>query len=145
MTGSEKAVKLDLGGIWDKVQAALSERGIELDCCDGEVRFAAGSEDSPKVRVVCVSPGVKDSVEEMAQSPRDQVLMVRVDEATSRDLDAWVATGAVKSRSEAAALFIREGLKVREKELSQLREALDEVERAQDRLRDRAREVFGGD
>lgn len=145
MTIDEKAVKLDLGGIWEKVQAALSERGIELDCCDGEVRFAAGAEDSPKVRVVCVSPGVKDSVEEMARSPRDQVLMVRVDEATSRDLDAWVATGAVKSRSEAAALFIREGLKVREKELAQLREALEEVERAQERLKDRAREVFGDD
>ena len=40
---------------------------------------------------------------------------------------------------------IREGLKVRATELEQLREALSDVQAAKDRLRDRAREVFGGE
>jgi len=50
--------------------------------------------------------------------------MVRVDEDTSNALDAWVEAGAVKSRSAAAALFIREGLKVRDSELQDLKKGL---------------------
>jgi len=69
--------------------------------------------------------------------------MVRVDSETSEDLDAWVETGAVKSRSEAAALFIREGLRVRADELERLKGALDDVEAARERLRQQARHVFG--
>ena len=54
-----------------------------------------------------------------------------------------MATGAVKSRSEAAALFIREGLKVRADELARLKGAIDDLEAARDRLKKQAREVFG--
>ncbi len=71
--------------------------------------------------------------------------MVRVDAVTLADLDAWVETGAVKSRSEAAALFIREGLKVRGAELRELKEAIDGVDEARSRLRKKAREVLGAD
>jgi hypothetical protein len=146
MSEGSRGIRVELESIWEKVRAALAERGIDVECCGDEVSVCCG-EDRPeggsRVKVVCVAPGVRDTVEEMARTPRDQVLMVRVDEATSKALDAWVATGAVKSRSEAAALFIREGLKVRETELAQLREALADVERAKDKLRDRAREVFG--
>jgi Arc/MetJ-type ribon-helix-helix transcriptional regulator len=70
-------------------------------------------------------------------------VMVRVDEETSRKLDAWVEAGAVKSRSEAAALFIREGLKVRQAELDKLEESLRDLEKARERVREKAREVFG--
>ena len=52
-------------------------------------------------------------------------------------------TGAVKSRSEAAAVFIREGLKVRDSELDGLRDALNKVQEAKTRLHREAREVFG--
>lgn len=97
-----------------------------------------------RVKVVVVSPDLKQAVEELGQQVRDQVVMVRVDSETLGKLDAWVATGAVKSRSEAAALFIREGLKVRDAELSRLEAALAEVEAAKERLRAQAREVFGG-
>jgi Arc/MetJ-type ribon-helix-helix transcriptional regulator len=96
-----------------------------------------------KFKVVCVSPDLKDSVDEMAKSQRDHVVMVRVDEETSRKLDAWVEAGAVKSRSEAAALFIREGLKVRQAELDKLEESLRDLEKARERVREKAREVFG--
>jgi len=69
--------------------------------------------------------------------------MVRVDEDTSKRLDAWVEIGAVKSRSEAAALFIREGLQVRADEMGELEEALQKVENAKQVLRDKAKTVFG--
>lgn len=135
-------VKIDLGGIWESVQARLQEKGIDVDfgsfadiCC--------GEDTGSKVKVVCVSPHLKKSVEKMGETHRNQVVMVRIDEATMKDLDSWVATGAVKSRSEAAALFIREGLKVRADELEQLRDALGKVEEAQERLRSRAKEIFG--
>jgi Arc/MetJ-type ribon-helix-helix transcriptional regulator len=78
----------------------------------------------------------------MGQAPRDQVVMVRVDEETCKKLDSWVESGAVKSRSEAAALFIREGLKVREAELEQLEDALRELEKAKSRLRAKASRIF---
>jgi hypothetical protein len=124
--------------IWTAVKAELEAHGIDVDeCCDLEAREDA------RVKVVCVSPDLKNSVEELGRSPRDQVVMVRVDEDTSHKLDAWVEAGAVRSRSEAAALFIREGLRVRGSELERLHDALSEVEAAKTRLRDKAREVFG--
>ena len=69
--------------------------------------------------------------------------MVRIDEDSSKSLDAWVEAGAVKSRSEAAALFIREGLKVRGSELEKLQDALEDVEAAKQRLRNQAKNIFG--
>jgi Arc/MetJ-type ribon-helix-helix transcriptional regulator len=86
---------------------------------------------------------MKTTVAEMGRTPRDQVVMVRIDEDTKRDLDNWVESGAVKSRSEAAALFIREGIKVRSGELDQLREALEDVGEAKQRLEELARQVIG--
>jgi hypothetical protein len=95
------------------------------------------------VKVVFVAPDLQQSVDETNREQRDQVLMVRVDEGTMRLLDAWVKTEAVKSRSEAAAVFIREGLKMRASELEKLEEALADVDRARERLHDKVREVFG--
>ena len=66
-----------------------------------------------------------------------------MDGETSAALDAWVETGAVKSRSEAAALFIGEGLKMRAMELERLGVALHEVKEAKTRLLRQAKEVFG--
>lgn len=72
-------------------------------------------------------------------------MMVRVDDETLRQLDAWIETGAVASRSEAAALFLREGLQIRADELKELEDALDDVERAKARLRAKARTVLRQD
>lgn len=127
---------LDVRALLDSIREQLQRQGIDLDagCCGN----------GPRVKVVCVAPDLKGPVEELGRSPRDQVVMVRVDSETARDLDAWVQTGAVRSRSEAAALFIREGLRIRQTELEHLREAIADVDRAQARLRERARDVFGG-
>ena len=128
--------------IRDHVGEELKKAGIEFEF--NELFPKHPRKSGAKVKVVFVSPDLAESVEELGRSPRDQVLMVRVDEQTMAALDAWVATGAVKSRSEAAALFIKEGLGVRADELGELEEALRDVESARERLRRKAREVFGG-
>ncbi len=132
----------DFSGLWDKIRSQLQDKGIDIDFENG-FDFSCVDPAGGGVKVVCVAPDLKQSVAEMGRKPRDQVVMVRVDESTLGDLDAWVATGAVKSRSEAAALFIREGLKVRSDELERLRDALREVKEAQERLRRQAQEIFG--
>ena len=94
-------------------------------------------------KIVTITPDLGESVREMGESPRDHTVMVRVDEKTSKQLDSWVEIGAVKSRSEAAALFIREGLQGRADERAELEEALQKVEQAKQNLRNKARTVFG--
>ena len=127
--------EINLSGIWTRIKKELEASGIDLDTdfCD---------ESGSPVRVICMSGGLSDSLKEMGKTTRDQVLMVRCDEETTKKLDAWLETGAFKSRSEAAALFIREGLKVHARELDELEEALQGVEAAKDRLKKKAREVF---
>ncbi len=127
--------EINLSEIWTQIKEELGASGIDLDtdCFD---------ESGPSVRVFCMSGGLSDSLKEMGKTPRDQVLMVRIDEETTKKLDAWLETSAFKSRSEAAALFIREGLKVHTRELDELEEALRGVEVAKDRLKKKAREVF---
>jgi len=125
-------------GFWDTIQEKLKAEGLDMEtlCCGP----AVGA-----LKFVCVPSSLRDSVDEMSESPRDQVVMVRVDAETASTLDSWLETGAVKSRSEAAAVFIREGLKVRAQELRELQDALSDVEAAKSRLREKARQVLGGD
>ena len=123
---------------WDLIKKKAKEHGLDLDqVCEEVGGLGVG------IRCVVVKPDLRSSVEEMAKKPRDQVVMVRLDEKSSESLDAWVESGAVKSRSEAAALFIREGLKVRAGELDQLQESLRDLERAKSKVRDKVKEVFG--
>lgn len=123
--------------IWNLIRRRLAEKGVDLDTlCRGDLGKLGA-------KVVCVASDLRESVEEMSQTSRGETVMVRIDLDTSKALDEWVETGYVKSRSEAAALFIREGLKVRAQELDKLRDALREVEAAKKNLRDRAKEIFG--
>ncbi len=146
--------KLDLPEILNSIREKLAEAGINFESCccpgagtakDGEEAPDAGASDRAKVKVVCVAPDLQQAVEELCSCSRDQVVMVRVDQETTTKLDTWVETGAVKSRSEAAALFIREGLKVRESELERLRDVLQRYNEANDRLRRESREALGLD
>ncbi len=123
--------------MWARIQEELAVCGIDLQTLGG------GDTDPSCVKIVCLPANLKESVREIGESTRDQVVMVRIDEETRSALDAWVETGAVKSRSEAAALFIREGLTVRKSEREQLSDALRDVEKAKDRLREEARAVLG--
>jgi hypothetical protein len=128
--------------MWDRVRTELSQAGIDLETMGVRLEEFGGKL-GRAVKVVFVAPDLQESVDAMNREQRDQVIMVRVDEPTLRQLDAWVKTEAVKSRSEAAAVFIREGLKVRESELEKLEDALADVDRARERLQERVKEVFG--
>ena len=141
--------------LWQRIRSRLAEHGVYVGINDIDDLSSLGLsalEDlkvelgglKDGIKVVCVAPDLQASADEMKETARDQVVMVRVDEETRDRLDDWVQTGAIKSRSEAAALFIREGLKVREDELERLRDALRDVEAAKERLHQQAREVFGG-
>ena len=124
--------------ILSMIDEQLKKNGIDLktisdDCLSG-IPF----------KVVCVASDLEDSLREMGEGTRDQVVMVRIDDETTENLDDWVETGAVKSRSEGAALFIREGLKVRAEELARLKDALADVKAAKEKLREQAKDVLGG-
>ncbi len=133
-SGQEQDSRSDM---WNLIRKKLREKGVDLDTlCSGDLGNLGA-------KVVCVASDLRESVEEMSQKSRGETVMVRIDNDTSKALDEWVETGYVKSRSEAAALFIREGLKVRAQELDQLRDALREVEMAKKNLRDKAKRIFG--
>ncbi len=126
-----------LAPVLAQILEQLRQQGVDPETlCGADAQGA-------RVKVVCVAPTLGDSVERLGRAARDQVVMVRMDEDSIQKLDAWVQTGAVHSRSQAAALFIREGLAVRESELTALKDTIRGVEEAKQRLRDKAREVLG--
>ncbi len=136
---SEKCRKGNKNSLIDSIVETIESFGVEIaDEVEASLRDMKDD-----WKIVTITPDLGESVREMGESPRDHTVMVRVDESTSKRLDAWVEIGAVKSRSEAAALFIREGLQVRADELAELEEALQKVEEAKQGLRDKARTVFG--
>ena len=132
--------RIERSGLWSVIEAKLESIGVDLEeLCTGDdlARVRNGA------KMVCVAPDMGESVRELGRSPRQHVVMVRVDEDTLRKMDAWVETGAVKSRSEASALFIREGLQLRSGELDELEHAIKSVEQARARLHEKAKSVFG--
>lgn len=128
---------MGLDNIIAQIRDQLASAGIALE---GAATCVPGA---GPVKVVCLSGRLGESLEAMNARPRDQVVMVRVGEEETEKLDAWVETGAVRSRSEAAALFIREGLQLRATELEQLRQGIRGVREAKERLREAASEILG--
>ncbi len=136
---TEERRKGSKNSLIDSIIETIESLGVEIgDQVEASLRDIKGD-----WKIIGIAPNLGESVREMGESPRDHTVMVRVDEDTSKRLDAWVEIGAVKSRSEAAALFIREGLQVRADELAELEEALAAVEKAKQGLRDKAKTVFG--
>ena len=127
------------GGLWEAIQAKLMDAGLDVELPD------LANLDPANCKMICMPLGLGASLREMEGEAREHVVMVRIDDDSKTSLDAWIETGAVKSRSEAAALFIREGLTVRADELGELEDALREVEQAKERLRLKARDVLGED
>ena len=70
-----------------------------------------------------------------ALSARDHVVMVRVNEDSLRSLDALVQTGIFKSRSEAAAFLISEGVKAQAALFERISERITEIERLRAELK----------
>ena len=118
------------------VRDALIALGVDpsiVDCANG----------SGPIRVVVVQAGLDEARRALSDIPRDQVIMARVDKKTALDLDRWVDIGIAKSRSEAAALFMREGMNLRQSDLDRLSNALQDVAEAKARLRTEAEALIG--
>jgi hypothetical protein len=117
------------------VVAALRSLGIDLD--------ALGPDKGEGTRVVVVQASMEDALKALSRGSRDQVVMTRIDSDTARALDRWVSAGVAKSRSEAAALFLQEGLKLREPDLADLSGVIDDYEKARERMRKKAKNLMG--
>jgi len=72
---------------------------------------------------------------ESALSARDHVVMVRVNDDSLKSLDALVQSGIFKSRSEAAAFLISEGVKAQAPLFERISERIKEIERLQAELK----------
>ncbi|HKA23292.1 MAG TPA: hypothetical protein VKN18_33805 [Blastocatellia bacterium] len=70
-----------------------------------------------------------------ALSARDHVVMVRVNDDSLKSLDALVQTGIFKSRSEAAAFLISEGIKAQSSLFERISERIKEIERLRTELK----------
>lgn len=73
---------------------------------------------------------------ESALSARDHVVMVRVNDDSLKKLEALVQSGIFKSRSEAAAFLIVEGVKAQESLFNRIEDKIGEIERLRNELRD---------
>lgn len=73
---------------------------------------------------------------ESALAARDHVVMVRVNDDSLKQLDALVQSGIFKSRSEAAAFLISEGIKAQEPLFARIAERIKEIERLRSELKD---------
>lgn len=132
--------KLSEEDLWKMVKSKLKDQGIGFE----NLLETLANVDETDIQVICAVGGdLSASIEELTGTNRSEVVMVRVDEETDRKLSMWVETDALKSKSEAAALFIKEGLKVRSRELDELTDAIDDVKKAKERLQSRAKKIFG--
>jgi hypothetical protein len=76
---------------------------------------------------------------ESALSARDHVVMVRVNDESLYGLDALIQSGIFKSRSEAAAFLISEGMKAQSALFDRIKERISEIERLRTELKDMIR------
>jgi hypothetical protein len=121
-------------GLEPQVAEALKALGVDVSAC---------AEGSKGARVVVVQTSMEEAVKALGRGGRDQVVMTRIDQATAQALDRWVDAGVARSRSEAAAVFLQEGLKLRQAELEELSGALEALEAARETLRKKAQAVMG--
>lgn len=130
---------MNLHSLLESVQGLLDDHGISASVSS----FPELADNDKSLRMICITGDLGASRNLMKKQSRDHVVMVRVNDESIEGLDAWIQAGVASSRSEAAALFIREGLQLRNHELSELRAAIDKVERAKAELKERARGILG--
>jgi len=70
-----------------------------------------------------------------ALSARDHVVMVRVNDEALRKIEALAESGIFKSRSEAAAFLISEGVKAQSALFKRIEEKIDQIERLRSELK----------
>jgi len=72
---------------------------------------------------------------ERAMNVRDTTVLIRLSDATSDSLDTLVSAGIFKSRAEAAAFLIDEGIKAQSSLFQRIQDKLSEIEKLRDELR----------
>jgi len=70
-----------------------------------------------------------------ALAARDHVVMVRVNDEALKKIDALAQSGIFKSRSEAAAFLISEGVKSQSELFDRIEQKIGEIERLKSELR----------
>jgi tyrosyl-tRNA synthetase len=115
-------------------RAALEALGVDVDA------LLQGGEGA---RIVVVQASMEEAVKTLSSGSRDQVVMTRINADTAQALDSWVDAGVAKSRSEAAALFLQEGLKIRQPELQELSDALKTLKSARAAVKAKAKALMG--
>ena len=81
-----------------------------------------------------VGESLRDTIKRM-RSARDNVVMVRVNKEILDKLDELVEAGLLKSRSEAAAFLIGEGVKARQGLFDTIAAKIDQIRDAKGELR----------
>jgi len=79
-----------------------------------------------------------------ALAARDHVVMVRVNDESLRKIEALAESGIFKSRSEAAAFLISEGVKAQGELFKRIEEKIDQIERLRSELKTIVDERHGG-
>lgn len=113
--GREDKGKLD--GVVEEVGKAVHE---------AIVKGAAAAED--------IGSGIKGAIRN-ARPSRDNVVMVRIDDASLERVDDLVEAGVMGSRSEAAAYLIAQGIDARQPLFDRISEKIDEIREAKEELR----------
>src|SRR5215475_15388207 len=70
-----------------------------------------------------------------ALAARDHVVMVRVNDESLRKIEALAESGIFKSRSEAAAFLIAEGVKAQSELFKRIEEKIDQIDRLRAELK----------
>jgi hypothetical protein len=70
-----------------------------------------------------------------ALAARDHVVMVRVNDESLKKIEALAESGIFKSRSEAAAFLISEGVKAQSELFKRIEEKIDQIERLRSELK----------
>jgi Arc/MetJ-type ribon-helix-helix transcriptional regulator len=70
-----------------------------------------------------------------ALAARDHVVMVRVNDESLRKIEALAESGIFKSRSEAAAFLIAEGVKAQSELFKRIEEKIDQIDRLRSELK----------
>ena len=79
-----------------------------------------------------------------ALAARDHVVMVRVNDDSLRKIEALAESGIFKSRSEAAAFLIAEGVKAQSDLFKRIEEKIDQIDRLRSELKMIVDQQHGG-
>ena len=113
------------------VSARLKDAALEeMENVNGAMRDAL---DKGKGVATSVGDSLRDSLNSV-RSARDSVVMVRVSKESLRKLDTLVDCGLTKSRSEAAAFLIAEGIKAKADMYDKIAEQSEVIRNAREQL-----------